>query len=161
MIRRTRKTLNLFEDAVGGVPLNKLKKAHGAQFIAFLLNEDKPLGAMIENNQESYVSALLNVADGEGLIVRIRWARVSISQSGAKQWEPWIDAELKLMYCPALNSNRMYDVPGWQDVNRIDDALVLILLHAGARSGEIAQLRRGDFQVRDGVTAIRLFTGQT
>jgi hypothetical protein len=69
-VKRAQKALSLFEDAVGMVPLSELKKAHGAQFVAFLLDEDRPFGAKTAHNHASYISALLNVAERDALIDR-------------------------------------------------------------------------------------------
>jgi integrase len=61
------------------------------------------------------------------------------------------------MYGHALFSDRMDSVPNWQGVKAADGrALLLILQHTGARIGEIAQLRRGDFRLRDGMSTIRI-----
>ncbi|MEK6387304.1 MAG: tyrosine-type recombinase/integrase, partial [Paraburkholderia tropica] len=67
---------------------------------------------------------------------------------------------LTRIYGHALFSDRMNDVPEWQDVKPADGrALLMILQHTGARIGEVAQLRRGDFQLQDGMTTIRI-TGE-
>ncbi|MFL9901139.1 tyrosine-type recombinase/integrase [Paraburkholderia fungorum] len=137
--------------------MGELKKAHGAQFVAFLLDEDRPFGAKTAHNHASYISALLNVAERDDLINRNLLDLRIDKTIGAKKREPWSDAELKLMYGHGLFSDRMNDVPEWQDVKPADGrALLLILQHTGARIGEIAQLRRGDFQVREGLTTIRI-----
>lgn len=156
-IKRAEKALSLFEEAVGAIPLRNLKKAHGAQFVGFLLDEDRPFGAKTAHNHASYITALLNVAVKDDLIER-NLLDLSIDKSiGAKKREPWTDAEIKQMYEHALFSDRIGDVEEWQGVRPVDGrALLLILQHTGARIGEIAQLRRGDFQTQDGMTAIRI-----
>jgi integrase len=51
----------------------------------------------------------------------------------------------------------MNDVPEWQGVMPADGrALLLILQHTGARIGEVAQLRRCDFEVQSGITTMRI-----
>ncbi|MEK6390040.1 MAG: DUF6538 domain-containing protein [Paraburkholderia tropica] len=93
-IKRAEKALELFEDAVGVVALRDLKKAHGAQFVAFLLDEDRPFGAKTAHNHASYIMALLKVAERDDLIDR-NPLDLSIDKSiGAKKREPWSDAEL-------------------------------------------------------------------
>ncbi|MBB2999791.1 integrase [Paraburkholderia tropica] len=157
-VKRAEKALSLFEEAVGIVPLRELNKGHGAQFVAFLLDTAaRGFKAKTAHNHASYIAALLNVAEKDDLIDR-NPLDLSIDKSiGAKRREPWSDAELKRMYEHSLFSHRMNDVPEWQDVKPVDGrALVLILQHTGARIGEIAQLRRGDFETRDGITAIRI-----
>jgi integrase len=51
----------------------------------------------------------------------------------------------------------MGTVPDWHNVTQTDGrALVLMLAYSGARIGEIAQLRRGDFLTRGGIKAMRI-----
>lgn len=59
------------------------------------------------------------------------------------------------MFSSPLFSGEMDTIPAWQGVRPPDGrALLLILQHTGARIGEIAQLRRGDFLTRGGVVCI-------
>ncbi|WP_042295682.1 DUF6538 domain-containing protein [Paraburkholderia bannensis] len=156
-VKRAEKALDLFEEAVGVVPLRDLRKAHGAQFVAFLLDKGRPFGAKTAHNHASYITALLNVAVKDDLIDR-NLLDLAIDKSiGAKKRGPWSDDELARIYGHALFSDRMSDVPEWQNVKPTDGrALLMLLQHTGARIGEIAQLRRGDFQRQDGMTTIRI-----
>jgi len=157
-ISRTYKALSLFEQAVGVIPLAELKKAHGAAFVLFLLDsEARGFGNKTASNHAACITALLAVAAKDDWIERNPLDLTINKNVGAEKREPWTDTELKLMYGHALFSDRMADVPRWQGVNPVDGrALLLILQHSGARIGEIAQLRRGDFQVRDNVSSIRI-----
>jgi integrase len=48
-------------------------------------------------------------------------------------------------------------MPNWAAVSNADArAALLMLLHTGVRMGEIGQLRRQDFLIRGGITAIRI-----
>ncbi len=157
-IGRAEKAIELFEKSVGLIPLDKLKKAHGAEFVLFLLDSDaRGFGRKTAGNHAACITALLNVAVKDDLIERNPLDLTFDKTIGAEKREPWTPAELKLMYGHGLFSGRMDDVPEWQDVKPADGrALLLMLQHTGARIGEIAQLRRSDFHVQDGFTAIRI-----
>jgi integrase len=157
-VRRTERAITLFEEAVGIVPLPVLKKAHGAAFVRFLLDQDaRGFGRKTAHNYASCVTALLSVAAKDDLIEQNPLDLSFDKSIGAGKREPWTDAELKRMFGHALFSDRMETVRHWHDVAPADGrALLLILLHTGARIGEIAQLRREDFQVRDGMPSIRI-----
>ncbi|WP_027776602.1 DUF6538 domain-containing protein [Paraburkholderia caledonica] len=156
-VKRAQKALTLFEEAVGKVPLRELRKAHGAQFVAFLLDDRRGFTAKTAGNHASYISALLNVGVKDDWIDRNPLDRTFDKTVGAQKRVPWSEAELKLLYGHPLFSKRMNDVPEWQGVRPTDGrALLLILQHTGARIGEIAQLRRCDFQVQAGITTIRI-----
>jgi integrase len=157
-IGRAEKAIVLFEQAVGCIPLHELTKAHGATFVRFLLDsEARRFGRKTAGNHASYITALLNIAVKDDLIERNALDLTFDKTIGAEKREPWSAAELDLMYGHALFSGRMDDVPEWQGVKPADGrALLLMLQHTGARIGEVAQLRRGDFQMRDGITTIRI-----
>jgi integrase len=157
-ISRTEKALSLFEQAVGVISLTDLKKANGAAFVQFLLDGDaRGFGRKTAHNHAACITALLAVAVKDDLIDRNPLDLTFDKGIGAEKREPWTDSELKRMFGHALFSDRMVDVPEWQAVTPADGrALLLILQHTGARIGEIAQLRRADFQVQDGATIIRI-----
>ncbi|MGF6410971.1 DUF6538 domain-containing protein [Paraburkholderia sp. MM5482-R1] len=157
-VRRTERALTLFEQAVGVIPLADLKKVHGAAFVRFLLDQAaRGFGRKTAHNYASCITALLSVAAKDDLIAQNPLDLSFDKGIGAGKREPWTDAELRLMFGHPLFSDRMETVQHWHDVAPADGrALLLILLHTGARIGEIAQLRRGDFQRHDGITAIRI-----
>ncbi|WP_174921097.1 DUF6538 domain-containing protein [Burkholderia metallica] len=156
-IGRTNKALALFEQAVGRVPLTKLIKATGATFVDFLLDPARGWSRKTAGNHATCITSLANVAVKIDLLERNPLDLTFDKTIGAKSREPWTDDELRRMYGHPLFSDRMAEVPHWQDVAPSDGrALLLLLLHTGARIGEIAQLRKEDFQTRSGVTAIRI-----
>lgn len=157
-IGRTEKALALFEEAVGSIPVTELKKADGAAFVRFLLDQDvRGFGRKTAHNHAACITTLLAVAVKDDLIDRNPLDLSFDKSIGADKREPWTDAQLSLMFGHALFSARMETVEHWQGVQPSDGrALLLILLHTGARIGEIAQLRRGDFQEQRGMTTINI-----
>lgn len=157
-ISRAEHALKLFEQAVGAVPVTELTKASGAMFVRFLLDEKaRGFGRKTANNHASAISALMNIAVKDDLIP-LNPFDLSIDASvGAEKREPWTDEQLKRIYSHKLFSDSMSDTPRWHDVDPADGrALLLMLLHTGARIGEIAQLRREDFLTRNGIVAIKI-----
>ncbi|HDR9152860.1 TPA: phage integrase SAM-like domain-containing protein, partial [Burkholderia vietnamiensis] len=151
-VGRTDKALALFEQAVGRVPLTKLTKATGAVFVDFLLDPARGWSRKTAANHAACITALANVAVKIDLIERNPLDLAFDKTVGAKAREPWTDDELRRIYGHPLFSDRMAEVPHWQDVVPSDGrALLLLLLHTGARIGEIAQLRKEDFQTRNGI----------
>ncbi|MGN6666692.1 MAG: tyrosine-type recombinase/integrase [Trinickia sp.] len=148
----------LFEECLGAVAVTDLKKAHGAEFVRFLLDSEKRgFKSKTAGNRAAAITALLNVAVKEDLIERNPLDLTFDTTADSEQRTPWTDDELKLMFAHALFSDAMATVPEWHNVKPADGrALVLMLAHSGARIGEIAQLRRGDFVMRGGIRAIRI-----
>lgn len=157
-VSRMNKALDLFEEAVGVIPLTDLTKADGAAFVRFLLDTgQRGFSAKTAHNHASNITALVNVAVKDALIDRNPFDLSFDKNADAQTRGPWTDAQLKLMYGAALFSDAMETVPAWQGVKPTDGrALLLILQHTGARIGEIAQLRRGDFLTRDEITCINI-----
>lgn len=156
-IGRTEKALALFEQAVGRVPLSQLTKATGAVFLDFLLDPARGWSRKTAGNHAACITSLANVAVKADLLERNPLDLTFDKTIGAKSRGPWTDDELRRMFGHSLFSARMAAVPHWQDVAPSDGrALLLLLLHTGARIGEIAQLRKEDFQTRNGVTVIRI-----
>ncbi|MFC5427556.1 DUF6538 domain-containing protein [Paraburkholderia denitrificans] len=155
---RTEKAIALFEEALGRIPLVDLKKEHGAAFVRFLLDgEARGFGRKTAGNHAACITALLNVAEKDALIVSNPLDLSFDKSIGAARRGPWTEAQLSQIFGHALFSDRMESVEHWQDVQPSDGrALLLILLHTGARIGEIAQLRRRDFQVQRGMTTINI-----
>ncbi|AOK04281.1 hypothetical protein WK25_07265 [Burkholderia latens] len=159
-IGRTERALTLFEQAVGNVPLTELTKAKGAAFVEFLLDPARGWSRKTAANHAACITSLANVAVKADLLERNPLDLTFDKTIGAKSRGPWTDDELRRMFGHSLFSARMADVPHWQDVAPSDGrALLLLLLHTGARIGEIAQLRKEDFQTRNGITVIRI-TGE-
>lgn len=95
------------------MPLGELNKAYGAQFVAFLLDEDRPFGAKTASNHGSYISALLNAAVKDDWLDRNLLDLTFDETIGAQLRKPWIDDELTQMCGHTLFSDRMDDVPEW------------------------------------------------
>ncbi|SPA00494.1 conserved hypothetical protein [Cupriavidus taiwanensis] len=156
-VGRTEKALALFEQAVGLVPLSALKKTVGARFVDFLLAPERSWTRKTASNHAACITALVNVAVKADLLERNPLDLSFDKTVGAKTREPWTDDELKRMLAHPLFSERMDETPRWQDVAPTDGrAALLLLLHTGARIGEIAQLRKEDFQTRSGIVVIRI-----
>ncbi|MFM0513316.1 DUF6538 domain-containing protein [Paraburkholderia sp. RL17-373-BIF-A] len=157
-VGRTAKALALFEQAVGIVELRDLKKAHGVAFVQFLLDtEARKFANKTAGNHAAAINALMNVAEKVDLVERNPFDLSFDKTIGAQKREPWTDGELDLMFASSLFSASMNDTPRWEGVEPSDGrATILLMLHTGARIGEIAQLRSEDFLSRNGVTAIRI-----
>ncbi|WP_223997580.1 tyrosine-type recombinase/integrase [Burkholderia gladioli] len=156
-IGRTEKALQLFEQVVGNVPLAELTKAHGARFVDFLLAPERGWVRKTAGNYADCIKTLANVAVRVDLMDRNPFDFSFDRSAGSKARGPWTDDELQRMFSHELFSARLAEVPRWQDVDPVDGrAALLLLLHTGARIGEIAQLRREDFQTRGGLAVIRI-----
>lgn len=120
-VGRTNKALELFEQAVGVIPLRQLTKSDGAKFVRFLLDEEaRGFKRKTASNHAGAITALLRVAVKEDLIERNLLDLTFDKTIGAETRTPWTDAELKLMYGHALFSDQMNAVPEWQDVKPED-----------------------------------------
>lgn len=156
-IGRTEKALTLFESAVGAVPLVDLTKAVGARFVDFLLAPERGWSRKTAANHAACITALANVAVKVDLLERNPLDLSFDKTVGAKSRTPWTDDELQRMLTHPLFSPRMDETPEWQGVAPTDGrAALLLLLHTGARIGEIAQLRKEDFQIRSGIMTVRI-----
>ncbi len=156
-IGRTEKALALFEQAVGIVALTALTKAVGARFVDFLLAPERCWTRKTASNHAACITALVNVAVKADLLERNPLDLSFDKATGARTREPWTDDELKRMFAHPLFSKGMHLTPQWQAVSPTDGrAALLLLLHTGARIGEIAQLRKEDFQTRSGIAVIRI-----
>lgn len=151
------RALRLFEAAVGHVPLPQITKATGAKFVAALLDENSGFGRKTAGNRASAITALVNVAIKEDLMDRNPMDLSFDTSIGAKQRTPWTDNELAALFGSALFSEQAHESCNWVAVNPDDArAILLLLLHTGARVGEIAQLRCQDFVRIDGILAMRI-----
>ncbi|WP_161978138.1 DUF6538 domain-containing protein [Paraburkholderia kururiensis] len=156
--KRTGKALALFEEACGTVPLSNLTRATGAAFVKFLLDSKaRGFGAKTAHNHYTSVNALVNTAVKDGILDRNQFAVSFDKTKGAKKREGWTDNELEILFGALLFSDQMEQVRHWDNVKPEDGrAALLLLLHTGARIGEIAQLRCEDFQTRHGIKTIRI-----
>ncbi|RRW88472.1 integrase [Pandoraea apista] len=159
-IRRTRRAVSLFEAVSEGVGVRDITKATGARFVAYLLDPARGYVRKTAYNIASAVTAVVNVAVRDDLIERNPMDLTFDKTIGAKQREPWTDDELRRMFSSPLFSDRMAEVPSWVNVTPEDGrALLLLLLHTGARLGEVGQLRCEDFVTRSGLLCVR-FTAE-
>jgi integrase len=151
------RALRLFEAAVGHVPLPDITKATGAKFVAALLDEKSGFGRKTAGNRASAITALVNVAIKEDLMDRNPMDLSFDTAIGARQRTPWTDKELATIFGSSLFSEQTHESYDWVAVNPNDArAILLLLLHTGARVGEIAQLRCQDFVKIDGILAVRI-----
>lgn len=156
-VGRTEKALALFEQAVGIVPLVEITKAVGARFVDFLLAPERKWSRKTAANHAACITALANVAVKVDLLERNPLDLSFDKTVGAKSRTPWTDDELQRMLTHSLFSGKLDEPPQWHGVTPTDGrAALLLLLHTGARVGEIAQLRREDFLIRGGIVAIQI-----
>ncbi|TDY24307.1 phage integrase family protein [Paraburkholderia sp. BL6665CI2N2] len=158
-VKRAEKALVLFEEACGkAVPLSDLTRTTGAAFVKFLLDgKARGFGAKTAHNHYTAVNALVNTAVKDGILDRNQFTVSFDKTKGAKKREGWTDDELAILFGSPLFSEHMEQVRNWDNVTPEDGrAALLLLLHTGARIGEIAQLRREDFQTRHGVKTVRM-----
>lgn len=159
-IGRTRRAVALFEEVTQGIPLHEINKAAGARFVAWLLDPSREFGRKTAGNIAAAVTAVMNVAVKDDLVDRNPMDLSFDKTIGSERREPWTDEELKLMLGSPLFSDQMAQVPRWANVDPEDGrALLMILLHTGARLGEVGQLRCGDFATRSGLVCVR-FTAE-
>jgi len=157
-VKRAKKALALFEEACGEVPLHDLTRATGAKFVKFLLDRNaRGFGAKTAHNHYTAINALVNTAVKDGILDRNQLMVSFDKTKGAKKREAWTDDELTTLFGSSLFSEHMERVRHWDNVTPEDGrATLLLLLHTGARIGEIAQLRREDFQTRHDIKTIRI-----
>ena len=156
--KRVAKALELFEEACGTVPLSDLTRTTGSAFVKFLLDSKaRGFGAKTAHNHYTAVNALVNTAVKDGILDRNQFVVSFDKTKGAKKREGWTDEQLSILFGSSLFSTQMEQVRRWDNVTPEDGrAALLLLLHTGARIGEIAQLRREDFQNRHGVKTVRI-----
>ncbi|WP_185732536.1 tyrosine-type recombinase/integrase [Burkholderia stagnalis] len=156
--KRTQRALALFEAAVGTLPLADLTKGVGARFVRFLLDaEARGFKANTASKYASAINALVEVAIKDDDMERNPFDLTIDTAEGSQTREAWTDDELARMFGHYLFSDRMGEFRAWHNVTPTDGrAALLILMHTGARIGEIAQLRREDFQTRSGMQALRI-----
>jgi integrase len=159
-VRRAKNAVALFEEVSGGIGIHEITKATGARFVAHLLDPTRGVRRKTAHNMATFVTAVMNVAVKDDLIERNPMDLSFDKTIGAEQREPWTDDELRRMLSSPLFSGRMAEVPAWVNVTPEDGrALLLLLLHTGARLGEVGQLRCEDFVTRSGLLCVR-FTAE-
>lgn len=156
-IQHKERALKLFEQAVGALPLDQLTKAVGACFVDFLLDPKRGFIAKTAHNHALNINALVEVAVKADLMERNPFDLSFDKTVGSGSRESWTDDELAKLFSHRLFTADMDSVPLWRNVSPRDArAALLILMHTGARAGEIAQLRKQDFQTRNGIKTIRI-----
>ncbi|WP_330910057.1 DUF6538 domain-containing protein [Burkholderia sp. ISTR5] len=156
-IDQTERSLKRFEEAVGVLPLDQITKKTGAAFVDWLLDPERGFGHKTASDVAASINALAKIAVEVDLLDRNPMLLRIDKSIGAGQRTPWTDDELSRLFGHALFSDQMNTVPHWNNVMPSDGrAALLLLLHTGARLGEIAQLRRQDFQMHGGVRTLRI-----
>ena len=154
---QTERSLVRWEAAVGLVPLHEITKADGAKFVDYLLDATRGFGHKTASDTASAINALANVAVRADLMERNPLDLGIDKTIGASRRVPWTDEELKRLFGHRLFSKDWQSVPAWQNVSPTDGrAVLLLMLHTGARLGEIAQLRACDFQTHGGIQSVRI-----
>ncbi|TXG96384.1 MAG: hypothetical protein E6R08_09615 [Nevskiaceae bacterium] len=146
-IQRMDRALLLWEEAVGELTLSQITRETGADFVAYLLDEDRGFGRKTAKNHADCISALMNVAARKGLIPS-NPLDLKFSVNDQEERTPWTQAELALLHGQAISGPQ----PAGVDPEDAD-LLINLLLWSGARVNEIAALRVEDIQEREGILA--------
>lgn len=146
-IQRMDRALCLWEEAVGKMPITQITRETGADFVAYLLDEDRGFGRKTAKNHAGCISALMNVAARKGLIPA-NPLDLKFSVVDQEERTPWTQAELALLHGQAIIGPQ----PAGVDPEDAD-LLINMLLWSGARINEIAALRVEDIQEREGLLA--------
>lgn len=154
-IERTERALRHFEASGQNVPLQTLKRTHGAAFRGWLLHDDRTFASKTALNYWQALTALLNVARDVGLIELNPWQGMSFEVTDSKKRKPFTDEDLRRLFGTTLHT-RGY----WPVVALVDhwDAYfcTLLLLWTGARVGELAQLEVADVYAENGLTVFSI-----
>lgn len=147
-IQRMDKALELWEEAVGVLPLDQITKTTGGKFVVFLLDHKaRKFGNKTAANHASNINALMNVASKLGHIPT-NPLDLTFPKLGREKRTPWTRDELKLLHGTPIIGEQP------EGVDPADaELLMAMLLWSGARLGEIAGLRVQDIQERDGILA--------
>jgi integrase len=145
-VKITDRALGLLAEAGVDVPLSDLNRTHGATFRAHLVQ--KGIRGQSVKNLIGPIQALLNVAVDAGKLKTNPWAGLKIDTSDSIQRLPWRLEDLTKL---AAANNLHTDPSRW---------LFPLLLHTGARIGEMAQLELADIREVDGVPAIEIHDRQ-
>ncbi len=154
-VSRMYKALDLWEAAVGVLPIDQITKATGGKFVLFLLDEKaRKFKDKTAKNHASNINAVMNVAAKLG-IVPANPLDLSFPVNDSEKRTPWTTEELALLHGTPVTGEQP------EGVDPADaEVLKSMLLWSGARIGEVAGLRVQDIQERDGILAafIRLET---
>ena len=146
-IQRMDRALELWEAAVGVVPIDQITRATGGKFVLYLLDPERPFKRKTASNHASNIGALMNVAAKQGL-VHNNPLDLSFSIDDSENRSPWTMDELQRLHSTSVAGEQP------EGVDAADaDLLISMLLWSGARIGEIARIRVEDVQVRDGILA--------
>ncbi|WP_306430698.1 DUF6538 domain-containing protein [Bordetella genomosp. 10] len=157
-VKRIDRPLALWREATGDPELSSITRKTGATFIAYLLDtESRGFGRKSAHTYAAGINALLNVAEKQGYIERNPCSLLDFDKTpGAGKRTPWTDDQLAKIFGAALFRD-MENSPEWRGVPSEDGrALLLLLLHTGARIGEVAQARCQDFVIRSGLECIEI-----
>lgn len=153
-IKATNRALNLWEEAVGAIPLDAITRPIGARFVAYLLDEARTFGSSTAFNHAAAISALVNMAVTVGKLER-NPLDLSFKVEGQGKREAWTTEELSTLFDSPLLSGSDEAQP--LGVDPADARLWLwVMLWSGATSGEVAQARVEDVQTRNGVLCLRI-----
>ncbi|VTU29917.1 site-specific integrase [Variovorax sp. PBL-E5] len=141
-VKITDRALRLIAEAGIDVAVSDLTRTHGATYRAYLVKTG--IRGQSVKNLVAPIQALLNVAVDAGKLPANPWAGLRIDTSDSIQRLPWRLEDLKKL---AIANNERTDASRW---------LFPLLLHTGARLGEIAQLELADIREIDGVPAVEI-----
>jgi integrase len=142
------RALALFEEHTGNPPLSLLERPHGVQFQDWLLT--LPCTSKTSHDRLVWVNALLGFACRElKVIARNPWEGLEIPFRTTNKRRPWTDDELNTFFNQDIYT--AYKLPKGKKAGA-DAAywIPLLGLYAGARVGELAQLRVVDVEVSSG-----------
>lgn len=128
------------------MPLSELDRTHGATYRAHLVQ--KGVRGQSVKNLVAPIQALLNVAVDAGKLKSNPWAGLKIDTSDSVQRLPWRLEDLQKL---AATNSESTEATRW---------LFPLLLHTGARIGEMAQVELADIREVDGVPAIDIHDRQ-
>ncbi len=138
------RAVNLFEEFTGNPPIERLARATGDEFRAWLLNPDRKTTSKTARDRLVWVKSLLQFAAVDlGLVRRSPWSGIDIQFKTTNKRRPWTAAELATFFSRPLHAQ--YQLP--HDHKAGADAaywVPLLGLYTGARVGELAQLHASD-----------------
>lgn len=146
-IQRMERALELWEDAVGTMPLDQITRKTGGEFVLYLLDEEREFKRKTAANHASNINALMNVAARQGLI-QSNPLDLKFTINDSAEREPWTAQQLLKLHGQPVQGAQPLDVDSADA-----DLLISMLLWSGARVSEIAGLRVQDVQQRDGILA--------
>lgn len=148
------RALKLFEEQTGNTDIQLLTKAQGEAFRTWL--QTLPTSSKTARDRLIWVRALLRYA-AEDLewLQKNPWDRLDMPFKTTNKRRPWTASELHLFFSQELYT--AYKLP--KDKKAGADAaywIPLLGLYAGARLGELAQLRVKDVHESDGIHCLSI-----